>query len=322
MGDGIIAADGSPPAACRSHALSLEIRGRDPGRAVSRGPAGPDGQQPHLHHHHGAGALLHGGAGGVHRLSDVRQVAVRLAGLAGAEPDSGRDRPAGAGLPDAVRRQGQPPRRSRPGRPVRHGAGPGADDRPHAQQHLARQAAPAPGAAGDDLLGGHDAGAAAAGRQPEHQFLCASPHPAGLVSAMPGTVQLLLDVLEFFLLTAGLAALYRYVPNTPVRRSHAWAGALFAAIGIEVARRLLAWYIGKMPTYSLVYGTFATRADPAGLDLCRMGHRAAGGGDRRLPAQPDGGHPPPQRGARLAVPAGAGGAARTAPRPASPRPAA
>ncbi|MEO8653740.1 MAG: YihY family inner membrane protein [Ramlibacter sp.] len=80
----------------------------------------------------------------------------------------------------------------------------------------------------------------------------------GLVSAMPGTVQLLLDVVEFFLLTAGLAALYRYVPNTPVRRSQAWAGALFAAIGIEVARRLLAWYIGKMPTYSMVYGTFAT----------------------------------------------------------------
>ena len=80
----------------------------------------------------------------------------------------------------------------------------------------------------------------------------------GLVAAMPGTVQVLLDVVEFFLLAAGLAALYRYVPNTPVRRSHAWTGALFAAIGIEVARRLLAWYIGKVPTYSLVYGTFAT----------------------------------------------------------------
>jgi membrane protein len=80
----------------------------------------------------------------------------------------------------------------------------------------------------------------------------------GLVAAMPGTVQVLLDVVEFFLLAAGLAALYRYVPNTPVRRSHAWTGALFAAIGIEVARRLLAWYIAKVPTYSLVYGTFAT----------------------------------------------------------------
>src|SRR5512140_885874 len=80
----------------------------------------------------------------------------------------------------------------------------------------------------------------------------------GLVGAMPGTLQLLFDVLEFLLLMAGLAALYRYVPNTPVRRSHAWAGALFAAVGIEVARRLLAWYIAKVPTYSMVYGAFAT----------------------------------------------------------------
>ncbi|MDB5872378.1 MAG: putative rane protein [Ramlibacter sp.] len=80
----------------------------------------------------------------------------------------------------------------------------------------------------------------------------------GLVTAMPGTVQLLLGVTEFFLLAAGLAALYRYVPNTPVRRGHAWAGGLFAATGIELARKLLALYIGNVPTYSMVYGAFAT----------------------------------------------------------------
>src|SRR3954452_12765946 len=49
----------------------------------------------------------------------------------------------------------------------------------------------------------------------------------GLVSAMPGVLQLLLDLIQFSLLAGGLAALYRYVPNTPVRRAHAWAGALF-----------------------------------------------------------------------------------------------
>lgn len=80
----------------------------------------------------------------------------------------------------------------------------------------------------------------------------------GLVSAMPGALQVLLDVLEFFLLSLGLAALYRYVPNTPVRRGHAWAGGLFAATGIEIARRLLALYLAKVPTYSMVYGAFAT----------------------------------------------------------------
>jgi membrane protein len=80
----------------------------------------------------------------------------------------------------------------------------------------------------------------------------------GLVAAMPGVLQVLLDVIEFLLLAGGLAALYRYVPNTPVRRSHAWAGGVFAAVGIDLARRLLAWYIAKVPAYSLVYGTFAT----------------------------------------------------------------
>ncbi len=80
----------------------------------------------------------------------------------------------------------------------------------------------------------------------------------GLVTTMPGTVQVLLGVAEFFLLAAGLAALYRYVPNTPVRRGHAWAGGFFAATGIELAKKLLAIYLGKVPTYSVVYGTFAT----------------------------------------------------------------
>ncbi|MBA3772105.1 MAG: YihY family inner membrane protein [Ramlibacter sp.] len=80
----------------------------------------------------------------------------------------------------------------------------------------------------------------------------------GLVTGMPGAVQLLLALIQFGLLSGGLAALYRFVPNTPVRLGHAWAGGLFAALGIELARRLLAFYIGKVPTYSAIYGAFAT----------------------------------------------------------------
>ncbi len=80
----------------------------------------------------------------------------------------------------------------------------------------------------------------------------------GLVAAVPGTLRVLLDILEFVLVTAGLAALYRFVPNTPVRSTHAWAGAIFAGIGLEVARRLLALYLSTVPTYSVVYGKFAT----------------------------------------------------------------
>jgi membrane protein len=80
----------------------------------------------------------------------------------------------------------------------------------------------------------------------------------GLASGVPGAVQVLFDLIEFALLAAGLTALYRYVPNTHVQRSHAMAGGIFAAVGIELARRILAYYLGKVPTYSLIYGAFAT----------------------------------------------------------------
>lgn len=80
----------------------------------------------------------------------------------------------------------------------------------------------------------------------------------GLVRDVPGALQMVFDLIEFALLAAGLTALYRYVPNTPVQRRHALAGGIFAAVGIEAARRILAFYLGKVPTYSVIYGAFAT----------------------------------------------------------------
>lgn len=80
----------------------------------------------------------------------------------------------------------------------------------------------------------------------------------GLVDAMPGGVSMLLGAMEFTLLAAGMAALYRFVPNTHVSWAHAGAGGVFVAIGFEVAKRALAWYVGLVPTYSVIYGAFAT----------------------------------------------------------------
>jgi len=79
----------------------------------------------------------------------------------------------------------------------------------------------------------------------------------GLVSSMPDTLKLLLDALQFTLMTTGVAALYRYVPNTRVRWSHALIGGLFVAGGLELAKKLLALYLSTVPSYSMVYGTFA-----------------------------------------------------------------
>ena len=80
----------------------------------------------------------------------------------------------------------------------------------------------------------------------------------GLVGNMPGGIGFLLDAIQFMILAAGTAALYYYVPNTGVKWSHAWAGGLFVSAGLEVAKKLLVLYLGKVPTYSVIYGTFAT----------------------------------------------------------------
>jgi membrane protein len=80
----------------------------------------------------------------------------------------------------------------------------------------------------------------------------------GFVGSLPGGVQLLLDTLQFVLLAWGMAALYHYVPNTRVRWAHAWVGGFFVSVGFEVAKQLLVLYLGKIPTYSVLYGAFAT----------------------------------------------------------------
>ena len=80
----------------------------------------------------------------------------------------------------------------------------------------------------------------------------------GFVGAMPGGVSLLLGSLEFALLAAAMSGLFHYVPNTYVRWRDALAGGLFVAIGFELAKRGFAWYIASVPTYSTVYGAFAT----------------------------------------------------------------
>jgi membrane protein len=79
----------------------------------------------------------------------------------------------------------------------------------------------------------------------------------GLVAVLPGGVALLLAVLEFLLLVAAFAGLFHYVPNTHVRWRHAIAGGAFTALGIEVAKKLLGWYLQTVPTYTVIYGTLA-----------------------------------------------------------------
>lgn len=68
----------------------------------------------------------------------------------------------------------------------------------------------------------------------------------------------LLNGIEFLLLAWAVSALYKYVPYTQVRWRHAWLGGLWVASATEVARNVLTFYFGKMTTFSVVYGAFAT----------------------------------------------------------------
>jgi membrane protein len=80
----------------------------------------------------------------------------------------------------------------------------------------------------------------------------------GVVSALPGGVALLLDSVEFLLLATGFAALFHYVPNTHVRWRHAFAGGVCSAVGFELAKKFLGWYLAAVPTYTVIYGALAT----------------------------------------------------------------
>lgn len=66
-----------------------------------------------------------------------------------------------------------------------------------------------------------------------------------------------LSILPWLTAIIGLTLLYRLVPNAPVRWGEALAGALAAAVVLELLKRGLAFQVAKLPTYTVVYGTFA-----------------------------------------------------------------
>ncbi|TSE19240.1 YihY family inner membrane protein [Tepidimonas alkaliphilus] len=80
----------------------------------------------------------------------------------------------------------------------------------------------------------------------------------GWLPAAHQGVRWALDAAGFAALALGMAALYRYVPNAQVRLRHALVGGVFVALAFELAQQALAWYLRTVPTYSAVYGTFAT----------------------------------------------------------------
>ena len=80
---------------------------------------------------------------------------------------------------------------------------------------------------------------------------------AGLVTAPPPLVAAVLGIAPLLLFTLAYSALYVYVPNRHVRWRDALAGAFFAALAFEGAKRGFAIYITRFPSYTMIYGALA-----------------------------------------------------------------
>ena len=80
----------------------------------------------------------------------------------------------------------------------------------------------------------------------------------GFITKMPADLAALLGGVDILLLGLAMAGLFHYVPNTHVRWRHALLGGAFVSIGFALAKSLLAWYVKQVPTYSTLYGAFAT----------------------------------------------------------------
>jgi membrane protein len=90
------------------------------------------------------------------------------------------------------------------------------------------------------------------------QLSLAAALSSGWLGEIPGATALLGTLVSWLVMGGLLAVVYRVVPNTEVLWRDALAGGVLAAVAFNLASRLFAWYIGRLPTYAAVYGTFAT----------------------------------------------------------------
>lgn len=80
----------------------------------------------------------------------------------------------------------------------------------------------------------------------------------GLIGDVPGPLTLAISALPLLLTGLGFSAMYFMVPNRPVRWRDALIGGFFSAIILEILRVGIAYYLTRFPSYTIIYGTFAT----------------------------------------------------------------
>lgn len=69
---------------------------------------------------------------------------------------------------------------------------------------------------------------------------------------------LLLSIAPFFMSVLGFTALFVFVPNCKVLWRDAFLGGLATAIVLTVMKEGFAWYLTRFPSYTIIYGAFAT----------------------------------------------------------------
>ncbi|HYC45910.1 MAG TPA: YihY family inner membrane protein [Burkholderiales bacterium] len=80
----------------------------------------------------------------------------------------------------------------------------------------------------------------------------------GLVRDVPGAGVALLSIVPVVLTSIAFSLLYVAMPNRRIRLKDAVIGGVLAAVGFEAMKRGFALYVAQFPTYTLVYGAFAT----------------------------------------------------------------
>src|SRR5690606_29257887 len=80
----------------------------------------------------------------------------------------------------------------------------------------------------------------------------------GMVGDIPALGTLALSLLPLLLTGSGFSALFFTVPNRPVRWKDALIGGFCTAIVLESLRVGIAYYLTRFPSYTIIYGAFAT----------------------------------------------------------------
>jgi membrane protein len=80
----------------------------------------------------------------------------------------------------------------------------------------------------------------------------------GLVGGLPGASVALLSVVPVALTSVALALLYIAMPNRRIATRDAVIGGVIGGVAFELMKRGFALYVSYFPTYTLVYGAFAT----------------------------------------------------------------